>query len=78
MIGKLIGAAVGQQAARHLSGVNGTGGALLGLGAAAVLRRLGPAGLIVAAAGGYAIKRHREKAERRASAVRGPAQGLAQ
>jgi hypothetical protein len=51
---------------------------LLGLGAAAVLRRLGPAGLIVAAAGGYAIKRHREKAERRASAGRGPAQGLAQ
>jgi hypothetical protein len=67
MLGKLIGAAIGQQAARHIGGVNGTGGALLGLGAAAVLRRLGPAGLIVAAAGSYALKRHRDRAERRAA-----------
>jgi len=60
MLGKLIAAIAGERAARHAGG-NGTGGALLGVGAAALLRRLGPVGLIAAAAGGYALKRHYAK-----------------
>jgi hypothetical protein len=61
MLGKIIGAIAGKRAAHHVSGINGTGGALLGVGAAALLRRLGPIGLVAAAAGGYALKRHYEK-----------------
>lgn len=61
MLGKLFGAFVGQRAARHVSGVNDTGGALLGMGAAALLRRLGPVGLVAAAAGGYVLKRRYDK-----------------
>ena len=64
MIGKLIGAIAGERAARQFHGINGTGGALLGAGAAAVIRRLGPLGLAVAAAGGYALKRRYEKKQR--------------
>lgn len=61
MIGKLIGAAAGKRISQQVSGVNGTGGALLGAGAAVLLRRLGPLGLVVAAAGGYALKKHYDK-----------------
>lgn len=56
MIGKIIGAIAGKKASEHLSGVGGTGGAVLGVAAASLARRLGPLGLIAAAAGGYAIK----------------------
>ncbi len=63
MIGKLIGAVVGERAARNISGVNGAGGALIGVGTVAVLRRLGPLGLLAAAVGGYALKRHRNKSQ---------------
>ena len=61
MLGKIIGAVAGQKAAQHVSGVDGTGGALLGVGAATLLRRLGPVGLVVAAVGGYAVKKYLEK-----------------
>jgi hypothetical protein len=62
MLGKLIAAIVGERLARR-TGARGGGasGALLGLGAAALLRRLGPAGLIAAGAGSYLLKRHRAK-----------------
>ena len=63
MLGKVIGAVAGERIARHLNGVNGTGGALLGAGVATILRRLGPVGLIAAAAGGYVLKRHFDKRE---------------
>ena len=33
----------------------------LGLGAATVMRRMGPLGLVAAAVGGYAFKRYSEK-----------------
>jgi hypothetical protein len=69
MIGKIIGAIAGKRAAQHIGGVNGTGGALLGAGAAAVIRRLGPVGLAVAAAGGYALKRRHDK-QHRANPIR--------
>jgi hypothetical protein len=69
MLGKIIGAIAGERAAHHVSGVNGPGGALLGVGAATLIRRLGPVGLIAAAAGGYAIKRHYEKRQAAGPAV---------
>lgn len=65
MIGKIIGAIAGKKLADQTTGVGGTGGALLGIGAATLARRLGPVGLIAAAAGGYAVKRHLEKREQR-------------
>lgn len=64
MLGKIIGAIAGKRAAKHVRGVDGTGGALLGAAVPVLLRRLGPLGLIAAAAGGYALKRHNEKRQR--------------
>lgn len=61
MIGKIIGAMAGKKVSDQMSGVSGTKGALLGLGAATVLRRLGPAGMVAAALGGYAFKRYSER-----------------
>lgn len=74
MLGKLIGAFVGQKAAKHVGGVSGTGGALLGVAATTVLRRLGPLGLAAVAAGGYALKRRREKSAKAPADVRYPVQ----
>ena len=68
MIGKVIGAMVGERIAHSVGGISKTNGALLGAGAAMVLRRLGPAGLIAAAVGSYALKRHLAKRERAAAA----------
>ena len=64
MIGKIIGAIAGSKAAEHTRSIGGPGGALLGAGAVAVARRLGPVGLLAALAGGYWLKRRNEKAER--------------
>jgi hypothetical protein len=61
MIGKIIGAVAGKKIAQDTNGGSGFGGALLGVGSAAVLRRLGPAGLVAAAVGGYAFKKYRER-----------------
>lgn len=65
MLGKIIGAAAGQRIAKNIGGIGGSEGALLGVVAATVLRRLGPAGLIAAAVGSYAIKRGLERREAR-------------
>ena len=61
MIGKIIGAVAGERLAKQVGGVNGAGGALLGVGAAAVIRRLGPLGLVAATVGGYFLKKHLDK-----------------
>ena len=62
MIGKIIGAIVGSRAAKSQpGGMDGPGGALLGAGAVAVVRRFGIPGLIAAGVGGYALKRYNEK-----------------
>ena len=61
MIGKIAGSMIGAEAARHARGISGPAGALLGAGAVAVVRRMGPMGLIVTAAGGYAYKRYAAK-----------------
>lgn len=63
MLGKLIGAIAGRRVSRHVSGVSGPGGAVLGMAAATLMRRMGPAGLVAAAVGGWALKRHFEKQE---------------
>jgi hypothetical protein len=63
MLGKIIGAVAGRKVARHIDGIGGPGGALLGVGAATLLRRIGPGGLIAAAAGSYLLKRHLDKRE---------------
>jgi uncharacterized membrane protein YebE (DUF533 family) len=65
MLGKLIGAVAGAKATEHVKGVGGAGGALLGMAAPMVLRRLGPMGLIAAALGGYAYKRYADKQAKR-------------
>ena len=65
MLGKILGGIVGAKAADHVRGINEPGGALLGIGAAALARRLGPVGLIAAVAGGYAFKRYKDKQSRR-------------
>ena len=70
MFGKILGGIVGAKAAGHVSGVGGTGGALLGVGAAALAKRLGPVGLIAALAGGYAFKRYRDRQQRTQPEVR--------
>ena len=65
MFGKIFGGIVGAKAANHVSGIGGTGGALLGVGAAALVKRLGPVGLIAALAGGWAFKRYKDKQQQR-------------
>ena len=68
MFGKIIGAIAGAKAADHVRGMNEGGGALLGIGAAALAKRLGPVGLIAALAGGYAFKRYQDKKAKRTRA----------
>ena len=72
MLGKIIGAIAGERADRHIGGVDGPGGALLGVGAATILRRLGPVGLVAAAIGGYALKKHFDKQDRVRTSPPGP------
>ncbi|MEE4454634.1 hypothetical protein [Novosphingobium resinovorum] len=63
MFGKILGAIAGSQVAQHVRGIDGAGGAVLGVAATSVLRRLGPVGLVAAGLGGYALKRHLQKRE---------------
>ena len=61
MLGKILGAVVGAKAAQHARGIDGPAGAIIGAGAVALARRMGPMGLVAAALGGYALKRYNEK-----------------
>lgn len=65
MLGKLIGAIAGAQAAEHTRNLGGGSGAILGAVAAPVItrvvRRMGPIGWIAAAVGAYALKRYNEQ-----------------
>lgn len=61
MLGKIVGAIAGRRVAKHVGGVSGPGGALLGVGAATLMRRMGPVGLVAAAVGTYALKRYLDK-----------------
>lgn len=61
MIGKVLAAVAGQKMAERVSGGNGAKGAALGVIAATVARRLGPAGMIAALGAGYLLKKRSEK-----------------
>lgn len=61
MIGKIIGAFVGDKLAKQTGGLSGAQGAALGVVATAVLRRLSLPAMAAIAVGGYAAKRLAEK-----------------
>ena len=63
MIGKILGAVLGAQAAEHTSKVGGAGGAVLGVAAASVLRRMSLPAMLALGAGGYAYKKWSERRE---------------
>jgi len=70
MIGKIIGGALGAKAADHMRGVGGTGGALLGIGAATLAKRLSLPAMLALAVGGYALKRYKDKQDKRSAKPR--------
>ena len=61
MIGKVIGAFVGDKLAKQTSGLGGAGGAALGVIAASVLRRMSLPAMLALGAGGYVAKKVMEK-----------------
>lgn len=62
MIGKVIGAFVGDKIAKQTSvGIGGAGGAALGVIAATALRRMSLPAMIALGAGGYLAKKLTEK-----------------
>ena len=61
MIGKIIGGIVGAKAADHVRGMGEGSGALLGIGAAALARRLSLPAMLAIGAGAYAYKRYTDK-----------------
>ncbi|MDG6077805.1 hypothetical protein E3U23_01155 [Erythrobacter litoralis] len=61
MIGKVIGAFVGDRLAKQTSGIGGAGGAALGVVAATVLRRMSLPAMLAIGAGGYLAKKMSEK-----------------
>ncbi len=71
MIGKILGGIAGAKAADHMRGVGGTGGALLGVGAATLARRLSLPAMLAIAAGGYAFKRYSDKRAAREKGAKG-------
>ncbi len=61
MIGKIIGAFVGDRLAKRTGGLSGAQGAALGVVGTAVLRRISLPAMAAIAAGGYAAKKLSEK-----------------
>lgn len=57
MIGKILGAAAGAQAAKYARNIDGTTGAVLGAVAVPVVRRMKILPLLAIGAAGYGIKR---------------------
>ncbi len=64
MIGKIIGAFAGGKIAEHTRGIGGPTGAVLGVGAAALARRMSLPALLAITAGGYLAKRYIDKKEK--------------
>ncbi|MXO59917.1 hypothetical protein GRI89_10235 [Altererythrobacter salegens] len=64
MIGKIIGAILGKQVADHSASISGPTGAILGAVSGTVLRRASLPALIGLAAGGYALKKYKDRRDR--------------
>lgn len=64
MIGKIVGAFVGDKLAKQTSSIGGASGAALGVIAATAIRRLSLPAMIALGAGGYVVKKVMEKNER--------------
>ncbi len=65
MFGKIISAVVGKKIAERTPGISEGQGALVGLAAATVARRLGPGGMVMAATGGWLASRYLKKRQAR-------------
>lgn len=65
MIGKIISAIVGKKIAERTPGMSEGTGAVVGLAAATLARRMGPLGMIAAAGGTWAISRAMKKKQAR-------------
>ena len=65
MIGKIISAVVGKKIADRTPGMSEGTGALLGVAAATVMRRMGPLGMLAAAGGTWAVSRAMKKKQGR-------------
>lgn len=63
MIGKVIGAFVGDKIAKKAGGVGGASGAALGVIAATALRRMSLPAMIALGAGGYLAKKYMDRKE---------------
>ena len=63
MIGKIIGAFVGDKVAKQTSSMGGATGAAIGVVASTVLKRMSLPAMIVLGAGGYAVKKLIDKSE---------------
>jgi hypothetical protein len=61
MLGKILGAFAGKTAAEHTGALGGTGGALLGMAGATMLKRMSLPGLVAVTVGGYALKKWKNK-----------------
>lgn len=72
MFSKIIGAIAGSKIAESTRGIGGPGGAVLGIGAATIAKRLSIPALIAISAGGYFVKKHLDKKEA-AEAAKTPA-----
>lgn len=58
MVGRIISMVAGRSIARSVGGTaSGPAGAVIGVLLPTVLRRMGPQGMIVAALGGYVVKK---------------------
>jgi hypothetical protein len=65
MMSKIISAVVGKKIADRTPGMSEGTGALLGVAAATVMRRMGPLGMLAAAGGTWAVSRALKKKQAR-------------
>ena len=63
MIGKIIGAFVGDKLAKQTSGLGGATGAALGVAATSLIARLSLPSMLAILAGGYAAKLFSERSD---------------
>jgi len=72
MIGRIVSALAGRSVARNFGGAGGgMTGAAIGAALPTLARRVGPMGMIAAAAGGYAIKKMMDKQRLQKSGMAG-------